>query len=347
MTRSRPTPSVDRSRGGFTLVELLVVIAIIAVLIALLLPAVQQAREAARRSQCINNLHNLVLALHNYESAHRVFPPGLVAPGLDCETPEPMAFPEPYVVPIRQPVAAGSPPPPPLVINSWNYNNLWGWHAMVLPQIDQGTIQLTFPPTGKFVLDCAGGGVSPNMRFLASNIPTFACPSASLPNGRPVIQSQLSGQNVSAGYATYRGNLGTLAWDNTNGQWLGGTNGMLYVNSAVGFRDVNDGTTTTVMLGDSYYGFWGDADSCCVGVATPQDRAAAGEQVTGDAFTDGHWISSTAQNHRFSFSSQHGDIIPFAMVDASTKSMSKNIDRNVFMALMTRNGGENISDQNF
>lgn len=332
------------SRRGFTLIELLVVMAIIAMLIALLLPAVQQARETARKTQCLNSMHNLVLAMHNYESSNRVFPPGMVSPGLACETALPTLFPEPFVIPIKLPPQQQQQQSQ-LVVTTWNMSNLWSWHAAILGQIDQGTIQIQYPPFGKFFMDCNQGGTpSPNLPYYATTIPTFICPSASLPSARPLLQAA---QQVPLGYSTYRGNLGTLQWDASNSVWIGGTNGMLYVNSAVGFNDVTDGTGTTFMIGDSYFGFWADAESCCVGGATAADRLTAGEPVIGDALTGGTWNSASNGNRRFSFGATHPGVIAFAMVDGSTKTIAVGIDRNVFMALMTRNGRENIGDQKF
>jgi len=98
-------PRIVNRQRGFTLIELLVVIAIIAVLVSLLLPAVQQAREAARRTQCRNHLKQLGLALHNYHSSQNVFPPGYVAGAAYPAT-----------------------------------TNGWGWCAQLLPQLDQGPL---------------------------------------------------------------------------------------------------------------------------------------------------------------------------------------------------------------
>ena len=102
----------SKRRSGFTLIELLVVIAIIAILIALLLPAVQQAREAARRTACKSNLKQLGLALHNYESAYRLFPPGYLHK--------------------FDPAGSGA--------NHMGY----AWGTMVLPQIEQANLYQQF-----------------------------------------------------------------------------------------------------------------------------------------------------------------------------------------------------------
>ena len=134
-----------RRRTGFTLIELLVVIAIIAVLIALLLPAVQQAREAARRSQCKNNLKQIGLGLHNYLEQGQRFPPGSLRDYIN--------FP------------AGT--------GSWNTSML-SWQARILPFMDKSSISnkidwRIYPGTG-----------GANANLLSVNVPLYRCPSDSL-----------------------------------------------------------------------------------------------------------------------------------------------------------------------
>ncbi|WP_437230738.1 DUF1559 domain-containing protein [Planctomicrobium sp. SH661] len=126
-------------RRAFTLIELLVVIAIIAVLIALLLPAVQQAREAARRSQCKNNLKQIGLGLHNYHDTHSVFPPGFVY--------ESMTWPS---IPTTK-------------------TNCWGWGVFLLPFIDQAPLYVSLNPQG--------GNLPAANTTTRTFLPVYNCPS--------------------------------------------------------------------------------------------------------------------------------------------------------------------------
>jgi prepilin-type N-terminal cleavage/methylation domain-containing protein len=130
--------AMSRSRG-FTLIELLVVIAIIAILIALLLPAVQQAREAARRTQCRNNMHQLGLALHNYHDTHRCFPPGRVT---------------------QQ--------------GGWEG---WSWAAMILPFLDETSVYNACNFSVPVRQDFAPHGFGPNRTARVTPLAQFWCPS--------------------------------------------------------------------------------------------------------------------------------------------------------------------------
>jgi prepilin-type N-terminal cleavage/methylation domain-containing protein len=126
-------------RRGFTLVELLVVIAIIGVLVALLLPAVQAAREAARRMQCTNNLKQLGLAVHNYHDTFNVFPPQM----LNVDT---------------------------------NNNRRWGWGAVTLPYIEQGNLHAQLNPDGGKQIPVASTLIN-GAPLLKTKVATHLCPS--------------------------------------------------------------------------------------------------------------------------------------------------------------------------
>jgi len=173
-------------RRGFTLIELLVVIAIIGILVALLLPAVQQAREAARRTQCINHLKQIALALANYENAHRVYPPGFIAKDGTYNLP----FTEPFFIPATTSTGFAE-------LNSWVMTEPWPWQSLILPQLEQSTIGIQYRELKDFPA---------NLTAMQTPLSFYVCPTASLSAARP----------GGFGYSTYRGCMGT---NGTNGMF--------------------------------------------------------------------------------------------------------------------------------
>jgi prepilin-type N-terminal cleavage/methylation domain-containing protein len=133
MNRTSKRSNTQESRTGFTLIELLVVIAIIAALAALLLPAVQNARESARRSECNNNMKQIILATHNYAETHRVFPTGIISDPVALVMD--LTLPEPATIPLGVPSAASAGAVPQQVITDWTYSGDWGWASLILTQV--------------------------------------------------------------------------------------------------------------------------------------------------------------------------------------------------------------------
>ncbi|MFO1095781.1 MAG: DUF1559 domain-containing protein [Planctomycetaceae bacterium] len=266
-------------RRGFTLIELLVVIAIIAVLIALLLPAVQQAREAARRTQCKNNMKQLGLALHNYHDAFNMFPPSASYDGnADANTGGNTC------APTGTNTNAGSPV----------YGRA-GWTILILPMMDQGPLYNQFNFSFGFFgrVDYAnppnaGAPLSPNYAIqLLDSPPVFRCPSNPVYNsdkyvncynacmggggpafkidpttGAPAVDGTTP-QSACTDNQPFSCNalapcfhsLGTtppqtIVNDNHRPQW---NNGIIHLNSSKNVSAVTDGTSNVILVGETMY----------------------------------------------------------------------------------------------
>lgn len=295
---------------GFTLIELLVVIAIIAILIALLLPAVQQAREAARRTQCRNNLKQLGLALHNYHDVHRVLPSGWIA------------------------VDNG-------VQSAHDGLNGAGWGTMILPHMDQSPLYNLFNP------DLAIHDPV-NLVFHTTVLTTWQCPS----DPQPItwmIEEEGSPGTILAELPTanYIGTFGTQELDgcenapgtapvSANGQCLG--NGIFYHNSRVRFRDVTDGLTNTLMIGERR------TDRDLGWYSTWPGMVAEGEEAFQRILGSADHVPNDPAAHLDDFSSHHEGGTQFCLGDGSVRFVSENIDHGVYQGLATIQGSEVIGE---
>ncbi len=216
---------MSKKSRGFTLIELLVVIAIIAILIALLLPAVQQAREAARRTQCKNNLKQLGLAFHNYHDVFNKFPPGAVHSA---------------------------------VPRSGTGNTSFGpsFYCMLLPYVEQAPLYQSLNLSGRspgYINESAGSAGAANQAIvLAAGPMTFLrCPSSP----GPVSDPTFTGRDPFAHYAGISGAVDPVSFTETRlyddgvlGIISGG--GMMIANQAMNLRDCTDGSSNTMHLGE-------------------------------------------------------------------------------------------------
>jgi len=308
----------SRSRPAFTLIELLVVIAIIAVLIALLLPAVQQAREAARRSQCQNNLKQIGLALHNYHDTARVFPigHGVWGPSL----------------------------PPPLT----GTGRLFGWATHILPYMDQAPLynQLNFskPPN-------ASPNIPENYNLMMQKIPGYLCPSNPQVTGMEWTGSAHPGNTwEDSGPCHYLGIAdSTRTYSTVSGATayiVGDGNGIFFNASKVGLRDIVDGSSNTIAVTEG------------VGIANPgtQNEYAGGITWVDWNMVSTHnginytWRQtpklkqSTRSNTGFSPASYHTGGCYFLLADGSVRFLSDNMNFATLQALSTRAGMEVVGE---
>ena len=329
-------------RRGFTLIELLVVIAIIAVLVALLLPAVQQAREAARRTQCKNNLKQIGLALHNYLDTHKVFPPGYVDRNGD-----------------------------PNVTPDLDQGPGWGWLSFLLPCMDQGNVynQINFNQ---------GVGLSSNVTISQKSLMIFRCPSDGGQDPFPVYDSSFSTPIATLAYSNY---VGCCGWfecfngaggnpqmgsgdDRLSGTYGQAAVGLFYRNSRNNTASITDGLTNTIAVGERSSNHspstWTGAVTggrCPAWLAappltpySPPPSPAYDNADFGEALVLGHCNATHLPNADFpiydpdTFYSLHIGGAHFLLCDGSVRFISSYVDGKTYQDLATIAGGEKPGD---
>ncbi|MEX1228608.1 MAG: DUF1559 domain-containing protein [Planctomycetaceae bacterium] len=327
MARSR---ILTRRRRGFTLIELLVVIAIIAVLIALLLPAVQQAREAARRSQCTNNLKQLGLAMHNYHDTYQFFPINMYGGYGGCNTAwvNNVLSMNGTVTPYQQ---NGKP---------------WSFHAYLLPYIDQANFYNTLNPGN---LPISGSG---QMDVV---VPVFVCPSDG--NGPRLIEStSYTTGSTNVSITNYKGVMGS-SWNwgayvnNVVSYFCGDAfvdnNGLfpLFTNMRPRrFESVKDGMSNTLVMGESVVNKTFATDGNGPGWSW-MNSAEANATAAVPINTYNHKSpSSTTWDVRWSFASPHEGGAFFLLGDGTVRFLSENMSLFLYRNLSTYDGAEVLGE---
>ncbi len=296
------------TRSGFTLVELLVVIAIIGILVALLLPAIQAAREAARRSQCSNNLRQLALGLHNYESAHKVLPPSAISPNgaswvmLMLPFIEQQALYDQFDFTLRAYTSYF-----PLVRNV-------SMPALLCPS--QGNEDSRFSPAST-----------------ETDIQTLHYYAVLGPNGLNPYDNNKAYNCYASGSDTSTNNFGSCCTQGAFGQLA---NNLPTKNSLAGFED---GTANTYLLGELSWNSYPNYRAWTRGWYNEATRGML--LLTAKNVTNP--INSRVNRwNDASFGSNHPGGAQFAIADGAVEFVSDSIDMAVYRAWASRNGKEPV-----
>ena len=326
----------DRNQSGFTLVELLVVIAIIGILIGMLLPAVQQVREAARRIQCANNLKQIALACLSFESANQEFPAGrhgILAPQTGhrdlADSPEAkMRFDgTSFLVTIL-----------PFIEQENAFDQLFVSDINLLLD-GSGILADTWDPTS------ASAENQSALAIVTQQMPAYTCPSDDTPEFVKFANAATQPiKDIDFGSGSYAGCAGSFVIG-YNG--LGNTavkyenDGMLFFSNPVTIGSITDGTSNTVIVGETVDGDSEDQYNIwCL-----NKHAKATHRMTATPINFATGVNSGATNSFFrdtngGFASRHSGGANFAYVDGHVVFTSESINSSAYRGLGSRNGGE-------